>query len=231
MSNMSVYYRSTLYGTAVQRIVSGAFAGPRQCNVCLFKGHSIEFMQLVTSPRDPFVSRFEQPVFGTIYDAQRLTCQFNNDDHPPAINSRQGEIEEELYCQNTRPHTPVSGDDVLVMLSEYNKLVFSTVVGHDLERLGRFETLVEVPLDEPGPEYTKMGRKLAVDPCSRALATASYRDRIDVFILHDTMSRAYFHPISGMGSIVEDGIIWHMEFLHTTSESKDRILLATVVFK
>ncbi|KAI9250545.1 mono-functional DNA-alkylating methyl methanesulfonate N-term-domain-containing protein [Phascolomyces articulosus] len=44
------------------------------------------------------------------------------------------------------------------------------------------------------------------------------------------MSRTNFNPIIGMGSVEEEGIIWHMEFLHTESTTMDRILLALVVY-
>ncbi|KAI8140545.1 hypothetical protein BJV82DRAFT_645760 [Fennellomyces sp. T-0311] len=49
-------------------------------------------------------------------------------------------------------------------------------------------------------------------------------------ILRESMSRSNFNPIIGMGSVAEEGIIWHMEFLHTETSSRDRILLALMVY-
>ncbi|ORZ24311.1 mono-functional DNA-alkylating methyl methanesulfonate N-term-domain-containing protein [Absidia repens] len=49
-------------------------------------------------------------------------------------------------------------------------------------------------------------------------------------ILSDSMSRTQFSPVIGMGSIIEEGIIWHMEFLHTPTNSLDRIILVAIVY-
>ncbi|KAI7861016.1 hypothetical protein BDC45DRAFT_429838, partial [Circinella umbellata] len=57
-----------------------------------------------------------------------------------------------------------------------------------------------------------------------------FQDRFDIMILRDTMSRTNFNPIIGMGSVEEEGIIWHIEFLHTETTSRDRLLLALVVY-
>ncbi|KAG1176243.1 hypothetical protein G6F70_003534 [Rhizopus microsporus] len=75
-----------------------------------------------------------------------------------------------------------------------------------------------------------MGKKLTIDPCSRAIAVASLQDKFDIFILRPTLSRSRFDPVVGRGSQIEEGIIWHMEFLHTESTSMDRILLALVIY-
>ncbi|CAO3696541.1 unnamed protein product [Rhizopus stolonifer] len=116
-----------------------------------------------------------------------------------------------------------------IVLSEYGKMVFITI--HNLsENVRRFETLLEVYLDTPGLEYTKKGRMLAIDPCSRAIAVASMQDRFDVFLLDTNGSRLHFNPISGTVSKIEKGIIWHMEFLYTESTSMERILLSLVVY-
>ncbi|KAI8645918.1 mono-functional DNA-alkylating methyl methanesulfonate N-term-domain-containing protein [Parasitella parasitica] len=56
------------------------------------------------------------------------------------------------------------------------------------------------------------------------------RDHFDILILNKTASRTHFDPIIGRGSEFEEGIIWHMEFLHTESDSMDRILLVLVVY-
>ncbi|KAI8381451.1 uncharacterized protein BYT42DRAFT_634697 [Radiomyces spectabilis] len=65
---------------------------------------------------------------------------------------------------------------------------------------------------------------------SRALAVASYQDRFDIFILNQRASRTSFDPFVGMGSVTEEGILWHMEFLHTEHATPDRIVLCTVVY-
>ncbi|KAI9020965.1 mono-functional DNA-alkylating methyl methanesulfonate N-term-domain-containing protein [Phycomyces nitens] len=48
--------------------------------------------------------------------------------------------------------------------------------------------------------------------------------------MSDMMSRTHFEPVTGMGTIIEEGIIWHMEFLYTHTDSTDRILLALIVY-
>ncbi|KAI9309265.1 hypothetical protein BJ944DRAFT_154662, partial [Cunninghamella echinulata] len=55
-------------------------------------------------------------------------------------------------------------------------------------------------------------------------------DRVDVMLLNDKMSRSFFSPVVGLVSIREIGIIWNVEFLYTEPSSKDRILLAMVVY-
>ncbi|KAI9314775.1 mono-functional DNA-alkylating methyl methanesulfonate N-term-domain-containing protein, partial [Dichotomocladium elegans] len=55
-------------------------------------------------------------------------------------------------------------------------------------------------------------------------------DRFDIMIMNENVSRVHFDPIIGMGSVSEEGIIWHMEFLYTESKGRDRILLALMVF-
>ncbi|KAI9498543.1 mono-functional DNA-alkylating methyl methanesulfonate N-term-domain-containing protein [Zychaea mexicana] len=140
-------------------------------------------------------------------------------------------------------HARIPGNEVIVAISEYGKLMFWSVTTgadtaasalnsnyDDLERTGRFEPLAEVCMDEPGLEYDKVSKKLAIDPHSRAIAVASLQDRFDIMILRDIMSRTNFSPIIGMGKVMEEGIIWHMEFLHTETTSRDRILLALIVY-
>ncbi|KAL0095149.1 hypothetical protein F4703DRAFT_1729157, partial [Phycomyces blakesleeanus] len=56
------------------------------------------------------------------------------------------------------------------------------------------------------------------------------QDRLDVLIMSEAMSRTCFDPVAGMGTVIEEGIIWHMEFLYTHTDSPDRILLALVVY-
>ncbi|KAI8992216.1 mono-functional DNA-alkylating methyl methanesulfonate N-term-domain-containing protein [Pilobolus umbonatus] len=133
-----------------------------------------------------------------------------------------------LYSKHIRNHSIVNGNDVLVLLSEYGRLLFMSIYHEGAIR--RYETLSEVQLSSPGLEYDKIGKKLAVDPYGRAIAVASFEDNMDVFILHKTSSRSYFDPISVRVSIAEEGIIWHMEFLHTESTSRERILLAVVIY-
>ncbi|KAF1805835.1 mono-functional DNA-alkylating methyl methanesulfonate N-term-domain-containing protein [Mucor lusitanicus] len=132
------------------------------------------------------------------------------------------------YAKKTRRHARIQGNDVIVALSEYGKLVFITIIQDALTR--RFETLAEVYLDSPGLEYTKKGKKLAIDPCGRAIAIASFQDHFDILILDKTTSRIHFDPIIGRGSEFEEGIIWQMEFLHTESDAMDRILLVLTVY-
>ncbi|KAI8890130.1 hypothetical protein K501DRAFT_311983 [Backusella circina FSU 941] len=74
------------------------------------------------------------------------------------------------------------------------------------------------------------GNHLFILPSSRAIAVASYQDRFDIFILNEFMSRDRFDPIHGRASIEEEGIIWHMDFLYTEGKSRDRILLALVIY-
>ncbi|KAG2221761.1 hypothetical protein INT45_003401 [Circinella minor] len=154
------------------------------------------------------------------YDSSSSTSSTSSIEIPYGFKLREG-------------HAPIVGNDVIVAVSNYGKLVFWTVTSlstNNLEKTGRFEPLLEVFMDEPGLEYNKVCKKLAIDPHSRAIAVASFQDRFDIMILSDTMSRTNFNPIIGMGSVEEEGIIWHMEFLHTETTSRDRLLLALVVY-
>ncbi|KAG0173024.1 hypothetical protein DFQ29_008127 [Apophysomyces sp. BC1021] len=102
------------------------------------------------------------------------------------------------------PRTRIPGEEVIVAVSDYGNLVFWTITSSESSKFaenGKFEILAQVQLDEPGMEYTKVGKKLAIDPHSRAIAIASYQDRFDIMLLSDTMSRTRFDPIIGDWSV------------------------------
>ncbi|KAI9259708.1 mono-functional DNA-alkylating methyl methanesulfonate N-term-domain-containing protein [Helicostylum pulchrum] len=176
--------------------------------------------------------QLQQSTFGTIIDTQLLRCLFTETaDTTTTATTLEEEFYEDIpYSKKIRNHAMIQGRDVLVALSEYGKLMFMTI--HSDLDLGvkRFETMTEVYLDSPGLEYTKVGKKLAVDPYSRAIAIGSFQDFFDILILNETMSRVKFDPIIGRGSECEMGIIWHMEFLYTETTSMERILLALVIY-
>ncbi|KAF7722977.1 hypothetical protein EC973_002446 [Apophysomyces ossiformis] len=242
---MYAHYRTTCYGTAIQQILRGSVSGLDPSDVIIVKGTSLELRKLTrlsTETSTPLlIHQFEQSVFGIINDARLLKCRFVEN----GFAQTEGLVgEEDLpedssmmpYTMKIRqdPRTRIPGDEVIVAVSDYGNLVFWTITSPEPSRLaeyGRFEILAQVQLDEPGIEYTKVGKKIAIDPHSRAIAIASYQDRFDIMFLNETMSRSRFDPIIGMGLVEEQGIIWHMEFLYTEETSYDRILLALTVYK
>lgn len=139
-------------------------------------------------------SQLEQSTFGIINDAKILRVEFDQDCRLPAEQIE--EYEEMNYSKKTRNHSKVQGDDIIVALSEYGKLVFMTIINDEFSK--RFETLAEVYLDSPGLEYTKKGKKLAIDPNGRAIAIASFQDHFDILILDKSTSRIHFDPIIGV---------------------------------
>lgn len=146
-------------------------------------------------------SQLEQSTFGIINDAKLLSMAYQEDDDSSGSIMEQdhaaaADYQEMSYAKKTRRHARIQGNDVIVALSEYGKLVFITIIQDALTR--RFETLAEVYLDSPGLEYTKKGKKLAIDPCGRAIAIASFQDHFDILILDKTTSRIHFDPIIGV---------------------------------
>ncbi|KAI8072256.1 mono-functional DNA-alkylating methyl methanesulfonate N-term-domain-containing protein [Gilbertella persicaria] len=108
------------------------------------------------------------------------------------------DYEDVTYAKRVRQHSTIEGQDIIVALSEYGKLVFMTIIADLDQNIKRFETVSE--------------------------------DTFDIFIMSKSMSRIYFDPIIGRGSEIEEGIIWHMEFLHTETDTMDRILLVLVIY-
>lgn len=150
-------------------------------------------------------SQLEQSTFGIINDAKLLTMAYDDDDDDDDDSSsgsslmeheEQVEYQEMNYSKKTRHHARIEGSDIIVGLSEYGKLVFMTIINDTFAK--RFETLAEVYLDSPGLEYTKKGKKLAIDPSGRAIAIASFQDHFDILILNKTTSRIHFDPIIGV---------------------------------
>lgn len=143
-------------------------------------------------------SQLEQSTFGIINDAKILHVEFDQGCRSPTKQIE--EYEEMSYSKKTRNHSEVQGNDVIVALSEYGKLVFMTIINDAFSK--RFETLAEVYLDSPGLEYTKKGKKLAIDPSGRAIAIASFQDHFDILILDKSTSRIHFDPIIGVSFTV-----------------------------
>lgn len=146
-------------------------------------------------------SQLEQSTFGIINDAKLLTMAYDDDDNSSSGSSlmeheEQVEYQEMNYSKKARKHARIQGSDIIVALSEYGKLVFMTIINDTFAK--RFETLAEVYLDSPGLEYTKKGKKLAIDPSGRAIAIASFQDHFDILILNKTTSRIHFDPIIGV---------------------------------
>ncbi|CAO3622874.1 unnamed protein product [Mucor fragilis] len=232
---MYAYYRSTCYSTHIQHILRGNVSSRDETDIVLVKGGSLEWLTVhpVTESNPNMLhSQLEQSTFGIINDAKLLPMEYEEDDSSGSSMEQDQasavEYQETSYSKKTRRHARIQGNDIIVALSEYGKLVFMTIIQDAMTR--RFETVAEVHLDSPGLEYTKKGKKLAIDPCGRAIAIASFQDHFDILILDKTTSRIQFDPIIGRGSEFEEGIIWQMEFLHTESDSMDRILLVLVVY-
>lgn len=147
-------------------------------------------------------SQLEQSTFGIINDAKLLPMEYEEDDSSGSSMEQDQasavEYQETSYSKKTRRHARIQGNDIIVALSEYGKLVFMTIIQDAMTR--RFETVAEVHLDSPGLEYTKKGKKLAIDPCGRAIAIASFQDHFDILILDKTTSRIQFDPIIGVSA-------------------------------
>ncbi|CAO3616897.1 unnamed protein product [Cunninghamella blakesleeana] len=255
---MYTIYRTATYGTAAKNILYGEIYDRDKNDIVINKNYSLEFMRIQNthnefSNNNILKSTFEQQAFGNINDTKLLDCHFEDQflyDQQQgnniiiAANSPIKDIEDEddnlsepkepiQYTQHTRiGHSPIQGNSVIVIVSEYGQLMFCTVVGeqNNLTSTGRFECLTEIKLDDPGMEFNKINKKLAIDPQSRAIAVSSFVDRVDVMLLNEKMSRHFFSPVSGLVTINELGIIWGMEFLYTEPSSPDRILLAIVVY-
>lgn len=159
-------------------------------------------------------SQLEQSTFGIINDAKLLPMEYEEDDNSSSSGSSMEQDQQESavdyqemsYSKKTRRHSRIQGNDIIVALSEYGKLVFMTIIQDAMTR--RFETLAEVYLDSPGLEYTKKGKKLAIDPCGRAIAIASFQDHFDILILDKTASRIHFDPIIGVSVCVFVFVEW-----------------------
>ncbi|GAA5804912.1 hypothetical protein HPULCUR_010421 [Helicostylum pulchrum] len=166
---MYAYYRTSCHGTVNQKILRGSFSSNDSSDLVLVKGNSLEWMTIgpVTESDPNLLKRqLQQSTFGTIIDTQLLRCLFTETaDTTTTATTLEEEFYEDIpYSKKIRNHAMIQGRDVLVALSEYGKLVFMTI--HSDLDLGvkRFETMTEVYLDSPGLEYTKVGKKLAVDP-------------------------------------------------------------------
>jgi hypothetical protein len=108
--------------------------------------------------------QLHQSTFGILNDAQILKCTFDDesiaeeeDQKEEEANSiivpEEEEEEEEIYQETSysrkiRQHSVIQGQDVLVALSEYGKLVFMTIHCDQDFKVKRFETLTEVSLEE-----------------------------------------------------------------------------------
>lgn len=230
---MYAYYRTSSQSTVNQKILRGSIANTNTSDLVIVKGNSLEWMTIgQVAPSDPnlLTQQLQQSAFGIIYDTHILHCDFASANESMDEETDTEVYEETSYSRKIRNHSLIQGQDVLVALSEYGKLVFMTIHCDKSLKVKRFETLTEVYLDSPGFEYNKIGKKLAVDPYSRAIAVGSFQDKFDILILNQKLSRSKFDPINCRGSESEPGIIWHMEFLHTETASMDRILLALVIY-
>jgi hypothetical protein len=86
--------------------------------------------------------QLQQSTFGTVLDSKLLTCHFSDQNSLRQETEHMHE-EEVSYSSKIRKHSYIQGQEVLVILSEYGKMVFVTI--HNLsENIRRFETLMEV---------------------------------------------------------------------------------------
>ncbi|KAM3588962.1 hypothetical protein VKS41_001392 [Umbelopsis sp. WA50703] len=223
---MPVYHahqRTAIPPTAIQQIVYANLLNDAQDYLIFAKGSWLQLLQVVAD--GPLKTVFEQCLQGTISAIAKISCNWTlevPENLPTSTPSKRP------YTCSVIPHAPIASNDMLVATSDQGSLVFLTVVvpDHgDLADNGRFELVAEVPLNTPGNDYDKVGRKMAVDPMSRAVAVAAYQDKFDVFMLNPAVSRTRFNPIHSMLSVQEQGIIYQMEFLHTIEQSKMYLLV------
>lgn len=110
------------------------------------QGNSLEWMTVGSvSEADPnlLTRQLQQAAFGTINDAQILSCSFTDlEDEKAAIEDEV--YEQTVYSKRIRNHSIIQGQDILVALSEYGKLVFMTIHSDQDLDVKRFETLTEV---------------------------------------------------------------------------------------
>ncbi|KAI8377233.1 mono-functional DNA-alkylating methyl methanesulfonate N-term-domain-containing protein [Choanephora cucurbitarum] len=226
---MFAYYRTSSYSTVINQVLRGSITSADPSDLVL--GNSFAWFRIGSvTENNPILleEQLEQTTFGIISDARLLPCNFQSSEKDHVVLDL-GRLSVP-YAKHTRHHSIIEGEDVIIALSEYGKLVFLTVISDMDQQVNRFETLAEIYLESPGIEYTKLSKKLAVDPHGRAIAVASFQDRFDIFIMNKSLSRVHFDPVVGRGSEYEQGIIWHMEFLYTKEDSMDRILLVLVVY-
>ncbi|KAI8073049.1 mono-functional DNA-alkylating methyl methanesulfonate N-term-domain-containing protein [Gongronella butleri] len=256
--SLHMYCKTRCFGTATQRVLFGSFHEHGTRDMILVKNSSLEYCSILNISGKLVHSSFEQPAFGTILDARPLKCEWADDQEEGAEddgdsgikvatdaheddrgNSEETRGNARLQCLTRKGHARINGDHVAMLISDYGELVFCTVVGepeklidfpYALSSTGRFECVAEVMLGKPGLDFTTANKKLALDPWSRAVAIASYQDQIDVLVLKPSMSRTKFNPVANTVSIEETGIIWHLEFLHTKSNQRDRVLLAAIIY-
>lgn len=117
----------------------------RTLKLLCVQGNSLEWMTVGSVSADPnlLTRQLQQAAFGTIHDAQILKCCFGDSENEKIA------IEDEVYEQTTysrriRKHSMIQGQDVLVALSEYGKLIFMTIHSEPDLDVKRFETLTEV---------------------------------------------------------------------------------------
>ncbi|RHZ88816.1 hypothetical protein Glove_21g356 [Diversispora epigaea] len=93
---------------------------------------------------------------------------------------------------------------------------------------GKFLSIKEIKLSEPGFDYKDIGRLVCIDPMGRYIAVAAWQNLFQLFSLaHDSIFD--FDATEHTNKYLIDGnIILHMTFLYPQDESS--ILLALVVF-
>lgn len=162
---MYAYYRTSCHSTVIQKILRGSISSNGSADLVLVKvfvtreqlaricaytlnvqGNSLEWMTVGSvSEADPnlLTRQLQQAAFGTINDAQILSCSFTDlEDEKAAIEDEV--YEQTVYSKRIRNHSIIQGQDILVALSEYGKLVFMTIHSDQDLDVKRFETLTEV---------------------------------------------------------------------------------------
>lgn len=101
---------------------------------------------LVTESDPHLLTRqLQQSTFGMINDTQVLRCLFTDlEDNKATITTEEEFYEDIPYSKKIRNHSMIQGQDVIVALSEYGKLVFITIHSDSDLDVKRFETLAEV---------------------------------------------------------------------------------------
>eukprot|EP00898_Chlorokybus_atmophyticus_P003273 jgi/Chlat1/3947/Chrsp26S04201 len=147
------YAKSALKSSAVLQAICGRVRDPAVIDVVLGKETVLE---LLAQGNDGCLhSLCEQSVFGTIRDLKLLP-----------------------WTSELRLSSPeAQGKDLLVLLSDSGKLSFVTF-SNDLHR---FLALSQVHLSYPGFDRRELGRSLAIEQRSRAVAVSAFQDRLSIF--------------------------------------------------